>query len=258
MDLSGSLIEEGEFKYMEVGPADGEVLLLLHGLLGALSNFEGIIDKFKGSYRVCIPMLPIFEMPLRKVGIGGLVDYVDRFVDYKEYEKVNILGNSLGGHLCQLYALKRPEKIHSMTLTGSSGLFESAMGSTFPKRGNYEYIKDKTEMVFFDPAIATKELVDDVYNTVNDRNKAIRVVATAKSAVRHNLADKLHAIKAPTLLIWGKEDGVTPVFVGEKFHELLPNSELILVDECGHAPMMERPEEFNDILERFLKRLYEE
>ncbi len=256
MDSSNSLIEEGEFKYIEVGPTDGKVLLILHGLLGALSNFDELITFFSKDYRVTIPQLPIFEMPLRKLGVTGLVDYVDRFVEFKGYNKVNILGNSLGGHLCQMYALKRPEKISSMILTGSSGLFESAMGSSFPKRGNYEYIRKKAELVFYDPAIATKELVDEVYDTVNDRNKAIRVIVTAKSAVRHNLADKLHAIKCPTLLIWGREDEVTPAFVGEKFHDLLPDSELVFVEKCGHAPMMETPHKFNEILDKFFKRLH--
>jgi len=255
MNIPTPIIEEGEFKYIEVGPDNGKVLLLLHGLLGALSNFDGIINHFSPSYKIVIPVLPIFELPLRKLGVGGLVDYVDRFVIHKGYSKVNVLGNSLGGHISQLYVLKRPERISSMILTGSSGLFESAMGSTFPKRGNYEYIKNKAESVFFDPAIATKELVDDVYETVNDRNKAMRVVVTAKSAVRHNLGDKLHAIKSPTLLIWGREDEVTPAFVGEKFHELLPDSELIFVDKCGHAPMMEKPAEFNKALQAFLERV---
>ncbi|MDX1910393.1 MAG: alpha/beta hydrolase, partial [Saprospiraceae bacterium] len=104
----------------------------------------------------------------------------------------------------------------------------------------------------YDPAVATKELVDEVFGIVNDRGKAIRVVATAKSAVRHNLGDKLYKIKAPTLLIWGKQDIVTPPFVGEKFKELIADSRLFMLDQCGHAPMMEKPQEFNELLEKFL------
>ena len=154
-----------------------------------------------------------------------------------------------------MYALAHPEHIASVTLTGSSGLFESAFGTAFPKRGDYDYIKNKTAETFYNPEVATKELVDEVFNVVNDRMKALRVVMTAKSAVRHNLADKLHQIKAPTLLIWGKQDAGTPAFVGEKFNELIENSKLYFVEECGHAPMMEKPEEFNAILEAFLLEL---
>lgn len=247
------LITEGDFKYIET-KGEGETLMLLHGLFGALSNFSGILDHFGERYNVVVPMLPIFELPLRKVSVAGLVDHVARFVDYKGYDKVHVLGNSLGGHVSLLYALGFQDRIQTVTLTGSSGLFESAMGNTFPKRGNYEYIETKTRDTFYDPAVATKELVDEVYDTVNDRNKAIRVIATAKSAVRHNLGDKLDQIKAPTLLIWGKEDTVTPAFVGEKFHELIADSTLHFVDQCGHAPMMEHPSIFNELLEDFLKQ----
>lgn len=248
------LKEEGKFRYIE-SQGGKEVLLLLHGLFGALSNFEGIINHFSDKYNVVVPMLPIFELPIREVSVAGLVEHVAEFIEYKQFDKVHVLGNSLGGHIALLYVLGYADKVASVTLTGSSGLFESAFGSTFPKRGNYEYIKKKTEDTFFNPEVATKELVDEVFDTVNDRNKAIRVVATAKSAVRHNLGDKLHQVKSPTLLIWGKQDQVTPAFVGEKFNDLIENSKLHFVDECGHAPMMEKPEVFNLILADFLEGL---
>ena len=243
--------EEGKFKYIET-EGGAENLVLLHGLFGALSNFEGIISHFSNKFNVIVPLLPIFDLPIRKVSVTGLVDYVADFVDYKGYDKVNVLGNSLGGHIALLYVLARPEKVNSLILTGSSGLFESAMGTSFPKRGDYEFIKNKTADTFYDPAVATKELVDEVFDIVNDRNKAIRIIATAKSAIRHNIGDKLHQINIPTLLVWGQQDQVTPAFVGEKFHELIENSKLILFDKCGHAPMMEHPLDFNRHLEEFL------
>lgn len=248
------ITEEGRFKYIETKGGE-EKLLLLHGLFGALSNFEGIIEHFSGKCNVVVPILPIFDLPIRKVSVTGLVDYVIDFVDYKRYDKVNVLGNSLGGHIALLYALARPDKVNSIILTGSSGLFESAMGTSFPKRGDYEFIKKKTQSTFYNPEVASKGLVDEVFDIVNDRNKAIRVIATAKSAVRHNLGEKLHQVKAPTLLVWGKQDQITPAFVGEKFHELIENSKLVFVDKCGHAPMMEHPGLFNQHLESFLEEL---
>ncbi len=243
--------EESNFKYIESnGPGDN--ILLLHGLFGALSNFHGIIKHFSSNYNVVVPILPIFEMPIREVSLEGLLNHVNAFVQFKEYKQVHVMGNSLGGHLALLYALLDPSMISSVALTGSSGLFESGMGSTFPKRGDYDYIKKKTGETFYDPNVATKELVDEVFDIVNDRNKAIRIIYTARSAIKHNLGDKLHQIKAPTLLIWGKQDIITPPFVGEKFHELIEHSSLHLMDKCGHAPMMERPEEFNKLFEDFL------
>ena len=97
--------------------------------------------------------------------------------------------------------------------------------------------------------------MDDVYDILNDRNKSIRIVATAKSAVRHNLGDKLHKIKVPTLLVWGRQDQITPAFVGEKFNELIEDSKLVFLDNCGHAPMMEHPTVFNQHLEAFLQEV---
>lgn len=246
--------EQGGFKFIETKGGE-ENLLLLHGLFGALSNFKGIIDYFGTKYNVVVPILPIFEMPIFKVSVAGLVDHVAKFAEYKGYKSIHVLGNSLGGHIAILFAIAHPHRIASVILTGSSGLFESAMGTSFPKRGDYDFIKNKTEATFFDPAIATKELVDEVYEIVNDRNKGIRIVATAKSAVRHNLGDKLYQLKAPTLLVWGKNDIITPQFVGEKFNELIENSRLVLLDNCGHAPMMELPEDFNRHLEIFLNEV---
>lgn len=252
--MNHELIEDGKFQYLETKGGE-ENLMLLHGLFGALSNFQGIIEYFSDKYNVIVPMLPILELPIREVSVSALVDHVHDFVEHMGYDKVHVLGNSLGGHIALLYVLAHPENVGSVILTGSSGLFESAFGSSFPKRGNYEFIRDKTAATFYDPEMATKELVDEVFDIVNDRNKAIRVVATAKSAVRHNLGDKLHQIQNPTLLIWGKQDIITPPFVGEKFHELIENSKLFFVDKCGHAPMMEKSEEFNAILENYLVEL---
>ena len=255
MSKEGLIIQEGEFSYQETGEKGRDVIILLHGLMGALSNFGGLVEHFTKSHNVIFPELPIFEMPLRKLSLIGLLDYVDNFVEYKGYEGVHIVGNSLGGHIALLYTLRRPNRVKSLTLTGSSGLFENAMGNTFPKRGNYEYIEQKVKDVFYDPKIASKEYVDGLYEMVNNRNKAIRIITTAKSAIRHNIGDKLGNIKCPTLLVWGREDKVTPLFVGEKFHELITSSELSIIEKCGHAPMMEHPNEFNKIYESFLDRI---
>lgn len=241
----------GKFKYVEEG--EGEPLILLHGLFGALSNFKDLFNHFKAQYRVIIPMLPLFDLGL-DTGVGALAKYVQKFIEAREFDKVHLMGNSLGGHVGLIYTLQHQEKVKTLILTGSSGLFENGMGETYPKRGDYEFIRKKTELTFYDPAVATKELVDEVYAIVNNRLKAIKIIALAKSAIRNNLSEELRDIKVPTCLIWGKNDTITPPMVAEEFKQLLPNSELHWVDKCGHAPMMEVPDTFCEILAGFLDR----
>jgi 2-hydroxy-6-oxonona-2,4-dienedioate hydrolase len=244
-----------KFKYIEEG--EGEPLILLHGLFGALSNFDSLINYFKHHNKVVVPMLPLLDLDLLHTSVGGLQKFVHKFIEFFDYQNVHLLGNSLGGHVAILHVLKQPERIKSLILTGSSGLFENGMGDTYPKRGDYDFIKKKSELTFYDPKIATKELVDEVYEIVNNRLKAIKIIALAKSAIRNNLGEELNQIKQPTLLIWGNNDAVTPPFVGREFQRLIPNSELHFIDKCGHAPMMEVPEEFNRILHKFLTKLNE-
>ncbi len=242
-------------KYSFIEEGTGEPLILLHGLFGALSNFTDLIEYFRHHNKVVVPMLPLLDLDLLHTTVGGLEKFVHKFIETMDYKDIHLLGNSLGGHVALLHVLKHPERIKSLILTGSSGLFESGMGDSYPKRGDYEYIKKKTEVTFYDPATATKELIDEVYGIVNNRLKAIKIIALAKSAIRNNLGDEISKITKPTLLIWGNNDAVTPPFVGREFNKLISLSELHFIDKCGHAPMMERPAEFNQILHKFLTKL---
>jgi len=247
------LKEEKGFIYIDEG--QGEVLLLLHGLMGALSNWEEVIDEFKGRYRVIIPILPIYDLPILTTGVKTLSKHVHRFIKHKDLHNITLIGNSLGGHVGLIYTLAHPERIKSLILTGSSGLYENAFGGTFPKRESYDFVKEKVEYTFYDPATATKDLVDEVFIMINDRSKVIRILAMAKSAIRHNMAKDLHKIKIPVGLIWGKDDKITPPEVAVEFNKLLADSKLYWIDKCGHAPMMERPQEFNQLLNEYLEHL---
>jgi pimeloyl-ACP methyl ester carboxylesterase len=247
------VIDEDGFKYIEAGK--GEPLVLLHGLMGELSNWEPVIDHFKANYHDMVPILPIYELPILTLGVKSLSKYVNRFLKHKKLNQVVLIGNSLGGHVGLVFTTSHQENVKALVLTGSSGLYENAFGGSFPRRESYDYIREKVEFTFYDPAVATKELVDEVYKSVNDRSRVIRILALAKSAIRHNMSKDLSRITIPVSLIWGKQDKVTPPEVAEEFHELLPNSELNWVDKCGHAPMMERPEAFNEYLEKFLNRI---
>ena len=223
--------------------------------MGGLSNFKDVIDFFSSkNYKVVIPELPIYTLPLKETIVTVFSDFLEDFVKFKKFNNPILLGNSLGGHIGLIFSNKNPNLVKSLVLTGSSGLYENSMGESYPKRENYEYIKRKTEEVFYNPKVATKEIVDEVFETVNNRDKLVRTLSIAKSAIRHNMSSDLPNIETPTLLIWGENDLVTPPEVAVEFNSLLPNSDLIWIKKCGHAPMMEHPKEFNRILFNWLDK----
>jgi pimeloyl-ACP methyl ester carboxylesterase len=250
--MDGIIKKEGRYSYLEIG--EGTPIVILHGLMGGLSNFDGVANYFSTrGYKIVIPELPIYTQNLLKTNVKAFAKYVKDFITFKKFERVILLGNSLGGHIALYHTKMYPEKMLGLVITGSSGLYESSMGDSYPRRGDYEYIQKKAEAVFYDPKIATKEIVDEVYAMANDRIKLIKTLTIAKSAIRHNMAKDLPKIHVPTCIIWGKNDTVTPPEVALEFDRLLPNSTLYWIDKCGHAAMMEHPDEFNRLLEVWLQ-----
>ena len=151
------LEQDGKFKFIEKG--EGTPIIILHGLMGGLSNFDGVLDFFsKQGYKVVIPELPIYDLPILKTNIKNISKFIKDFIDQRQYKDVILLGNSLGGHIGLLTAKFYPEYIKALVITGSSGLYESAMGESYPKRGDYDYIKKKAENVFYDPKSPPKKL----------------------------------------------------------------------------------------------------
>ncbi len=251
MSLQNQIIKENEFEYLEIG--SGHPMVVLHGLFGALSNFEDLIAHFSKKYRVIVPIMPLYSLPILSTGVKTLAEFIESFVEFKQLNNFSILGNSLGGHVGLVYTLKNQEKVHSLILTGSSGLYENAFGGSFPRREDKEFLRNKIAVTFYDPALVTDELVDEVFEIVNNKEKLVRILAMAKSAIRHNLKNDLAQFTLPVCLIWGKNDNITPPEVAEDFHKNMVNSDLYWIDKCGHAPMMERPVEFNQILSNWLE-----
>jgi len=248
------IVSDGKFEYLTEG--SGTPMIFLHGLMGNLSNFQHQVDYFSSrGYEVVVPLLPLYSMPLATTSVSSLTKFVKKFIDHKGYSKVILVGNSLGGHIALLFQKLFPSYLKSIVLSGSSGLYEAAMGNSYPRRGDRDYIAERVRDVFHIKEVATEELIDQVFSTVNDRMKAIKTLAISKSAIRHNMAEDITSFHLPVCLIWGRQDAVTPPEVADKFHELLPNSDLFWIDNCGHAAMMEHPQEFNIIVDEWLKKI---
>ena len=245
--------EEGKFKWLEEG-TKGQPIILLHGLMGGVENFGEMVDFISEEYKVYGLDLKLFEGNLLKVSVKALSDYLYEFMNHLGLKSAVLMGNSMGGHIGLIFTKEHPEMVDSLILTGSSGLFEESMGSSFPRRGDKGYIRTKTEEVFYDPKVATDELVDKVFAIANNRISVLKLLGYAKSAIRHNMGEDIPNIDKEVCLIWGAEDKVTPPHVAEEFHKLLPKSELNWIPLCGHAAMWEHPKRFSEIVLEFLKK----
>ena len=245
--------QEGKFTWLEQGN-NGKPIILLHGLMGGIDNFGEMVDIISTKYKVYGLDLKLFEGIKLKVSVKALSDYLYNFMDHLKLESATLIGNSMGGHIGLIFAKKNPNMVDSLILTGSSGLYENSMGDSFPRRGDKDYIRMKTEEVFYNPKVATDELVNNVFEIATNRMKVLKLLGYAKSAIRHNMSQDLPNIQIPTCLIWGAEDKVTPPHVAKEFHSLLPNSELNWISLCGHAPMWEHPKKFSEIVLKFLQK----
>jgi len=237
--------------YIEKGK--GNPIILLHGLFGALSNWKTVVNEFSKNHRVIIPKIPLTEINVKEANLESLTNFVKRFINKMKLKNFILIGNSLGGHIGLIYTILHPKKVKKLILTGSSGLYENSFGGSFPKRGDYNYINDRVNHTFYNPNILSKKYIDDVFETLNDNAKCLNIITIARSAQRNNLAKKLYKITCPTLLVWGLNDTITPPSVAHQFHKLIPKSRLKFIDKCCHAPMMESPAKFNQLIKPFIE-----
>jgi 2-hydroxy-6-oxonona-2,4-dienedioate hydrolase len=242
--------KEPQFKTVEMG-AGGPDVVLLHGLFGALSNWD-TVQPLMAKYAKPIALsLPLLAAHRSEVKVKSLAVYTEYFVRSREFAPVTLCGNSLGGHVALRLCLAAPELVDCLILTATSGLYEHSVDS-LPVRPGYEFVREHMEKVFFNQQFVTEEAIGEIVKILEDRSRVLNLIHAARSAKKDNLKDLLGQIKVPTLLLWGENDTVTTMEVAEMFHSLIPNSQLISIKNCGHAPMIEHPEWFAEEVKKFL------
>ena len=243
--------EGAEFRWLERGA--GEAVILLHGLMGQMHHWDAVLEGVDDGYRAIAPSLPVFARRLREASLGALARHVVDFMDGLEIPRAIVGGNSLGGHVALRVALEHGDRVSGLLLTGSSGLFERGFSSGVPHRPDRRWVREKMEEVFFDPLLVTEGWVEEAHRVVTTPASALRVLRLARDARRDNLEARLGLIRVPTLLVWGREDRITPLEVGERFRDLIPDAQLTCLPRCGHAPMLEQPEGFADVMANWLE-----
>jgi len=242
-----------KMKYNFIDKGDGRPIIMLHGMFGHSSNWEDVIKTFSKSYRTLALELPYLKLHKEDCNIAYLSDYVLKFADSKGLDKAVYMGNSLGGHIALDIATKEHRgRAEALILTGSSGLFERGYENDLQIHPTKPYLRKKIGEIFFDKSHVSDKLIDDVYNILLNRRNKINIVRLSKSAKTYNIKDRLKYIHCPTMLIWGRQDIITPPSVALEFEENIKNSELRFIDNCCHAPMMERPVEFTKFALDFL------
>ncbi|MCO6432108.1 MAG: alpha/beta hydrolase [Deltaproteobacteria bacterium] len=243
--------QEPDFQIVE-GGTTGPHIILLHGLLGALSNWDSlfpIIEKFSRPLGLHLPILTAHRSEVR---VKALTVFTEYLIRKRRLDPVILCGNSLGGHIALRLALASPELVDCLILSGASGLYEHSVDS-LPVRPTPQYIREHMARVFHDRKFITEEAVDEIHQILSKRMNVLNLINAARSAKKDNLLSVLNQIKVPTLLLWGEDDEVTTMQVANTFHKNIPNSKLVSIKNCGHAPMIEHPEWFAKEMEAFLK-----
>ena len=239
------------FRWLERG--EGEPIVLLHGLMGRMDHWDITLQALAAVGRPIAPDVPILDEALADPSVGGLTAHVRAFLDAIEIDRAVVGGNSLGGHLAIELALSDPERVTALVLTGSSGLFERSFSRGVPHVPTTAFVQQKMEEIFYDASLVTPAWVEAVRRTLTTRALARRILQVARSAKRSSVESRLGQIAVPTLVLWGKDDRITPPEVAERFAAMIPSAELVFIANCGHAPMLEQPTVFNAVLEDWLQ-----
>ena len=232
----------------------GEPVVFLHGLLGLNEHWIPAVETLSKRARCIMLEFPLAEIPHKLCSIDAVTAMVKRELAGLIDGPAIYIGNSLGGHLALRLALDHPEAVRGLVLAGSSGLFEReiVVGRTAQHRPSRDWLQQKIEELFSDPANIPDGIVDRVYNELSNRRAARALVRLSKSAKSDNLAAHLSEIQARTMLLWGRDDTVTPPRVAEEFKDFLPNAFIHWLDNAGHAPQIEQAAAFTKAIDDFL------
>ncbi len=243
----------GNHIYLEAG--EGRPVIFCHGLFGGIYNIDIVCKEIAKQYRFLMPYLPMYDMALADCTTKMLGEYLNDFIEDLQLRDPIVMGSSMGGSAALHCALGASNKIKGLVLCGSSGLSSIPLYGGYFKRKNFEFVTEATRDIFYDRAVPSHEMITDVFNAIQRTEIVLRSIRMTKSATNCRMHNELPCIQTPTLLVWGKQDTVTPVEIAPQFEQLIPNAELHVIDKCGHVPTQEKPYHFLEYFFDFMKKL---
>lgn len=250
-----------KIRYLEMGDATKPTVILLHGLGAQAESWQFNIPALATQFHVIAPDQVGFgksDKPFLKYRAGTYVDFLDKFMSELKIEKAHLVGNSMGGWVAGLMAIKYPNRVEKIVLADAAGL--SPPEIDFDRiyqlnNSTRDEIRANLKLIFATPAFQNNEALVDQFMTqrvVTNDGYTINSLIESIKRKEDFLDDRLGEIKKPTLIIWGRQDGLIPVTDAEKFNKGIANSELVIFDNCGHVPQAEKALDFNKKVLEFL------
>jgi len=245
--------------YVEAG--SGPNVILLHGLGGSTQAWQFNLGPLAEKFHVFVPDQIGFgksDKPLVMYRIRTYVDFLDQFCKQLKIERATLIGNSMGGWIAAPFTAAFPDRVDKLVLVDAAGYAppkELDMRTLFALNPTTrEGMKVLTARVFYNKAFQTDAAIDMAIAARLAAGDGFTIKSITESIIRGEdfLDDAVKTIKRPTLIVWGREDGLIPLTEGERFHKDIAGSKLIVFDQCGHVPNLEKPGEFNAAVIKFL------
>ncbi len=241
-------------RYYEAG--QGPVVILLHGL-GAIKEvwmptLAALAPRFH-VYAIDQIGFGHSDKPLLEYKIATFVDFLQGFMQAQNIAKATLVGNSLGGWIALDFAVQRPDMVDKLVLVDSAGIPWTKPVTVDLNASSLAGMRAVLESVFYDKKLVTDQAVLQVFTDHVRNNDAYTIQRTIAGFATPQFDDtKLSSLHMPTLVAWGRQDELLPLAMGEKLHDGIVGSKLVVFEQCGHVPQIEKPAEFNRALLEFL------
>ncbi len=233
-----------------------KAIIFLHGLFGTPDHWISVMESLADRYRVIAPQLPIDPQPGRRQKgvqtIGDLSALVAELIEALRIDPFVICGNSLGGLVAIDLCAKNPGYAKGLVLAGSAGLFERSPIRGLRSKPSKEFVRSTISGIVYDQRFVTDELVNEWYQAVQDRDFIRFLLRVSRATRDRTVEDELGDLHLPTLIVWGRNDEITPPSIATEFQHRIDGSQLEFIAACGHAPNWEQPEKFAQLMDEFL------